>query len=76
MGIVESIANFGHILGPFFVQLSNDRHLNPIFSINILRLTIGTIPIFFLNEEKATITKVEEDEPVVKGKKKLSEIAN
>ena len=76
MGIIEIIANFGAILGPIFVQLSNDNHFNPIFSINLLRLTIGTIPLFFLNEEKAKITKVEEDEPVAKAIRRHSELSN
>lgn len=75
MGVIEILANFGHILGPVFVQLSNDEHLNPIFAINLFRFTIGTIPLFFLNEEKAKITIVEEEEPV-KLRSRLSEIAN
>ena len=76
IGIIEAIANIGHIFGPFFVQVSNDNHLNPIFSLNLLRLTIGTIPLFFLNEEKAKITKVEENEPAVKAIRRHHDIAN
>lgn len=75
IGIIEVIANFGAILGPALVQMSNEHHLNPIFSINILRLTIGTIPLFFLNEDKAKITKVEEDEPAAKVIRRHNEIA-
>jgi hypothetical protein len=48
VGITDFIANFGKTLGPSLIQLSSDYKLNAIFSVNIIRITIGTLPIFFL----------------------------
>jgi hypothetical protein len=45
------MTNFGSVIAPTLVQMSNDKGLNPIFSINLLRLA-GTLPLFFLNEGK------------------------
>jgi hypothetical protein len=49
---VEFLANFGNVLGPIFIQLSVDHSINPIFSVNLLRLTLGTLPLLCFVEQK------------------------
>ncbi len=45
----------GRVIGPPFVNLSTQHALKPIFSISLLNITVGTIPIFFLREKKIRI---------------------
>jgi hypothetical protein len=52
IGVVEFFTNFGKTLCPLLTQLSIQHALNPIFAINLLHITIGTLPIFLLNEKK------------------------
>jgi len=52
MGIIEFMNNFGSVLGPTVVQKSNDSGINPVFAVNLIRLTLGTLPLFLLNESK------------------------
>jgi hypothetical protein len=49
MGLIEFMSNFGSVLAPIIIQKSNDYGVNPIFAVNLLRLTIGTLPLFLLN---------------------------
>jgi hypothetical protein len=48
MGAVEFFGNIGNVVGPILIQMSVDNRINPIFSVNLLRLTLGTIPLLFL----------------------------
>lgn len=43
------MSNFGSVLGPTIVQKSNDSGINPIFAVNLIRLTVGTLPLLLLN---------------------------
>ncbi len=52
MGVVEAITNTGTVLGPALIQKASDSHMNPIFAVNLFRMTIGTLPLFFLSEKK------------------------
>jgi hypothetical protein len=54
MGIIELLSNIGKIIGPTLVQVSTDHNINPITSSNFIRILIGTIPIFFIDEEILT----------------------
>lgn len=56
IGLVEVIANFGHVLAPLLTELSIAHDINPIVSTNILRLTLGTIPVLFLATPTPTST--------------------
>lgn len=52
IGIIEFVINFGAILGPIVVQMSVDHNILPIVSINVIRLIIGTLPVFALTENR------------------------
>ena len=56
VGYIELLANFGRIFTPLLTQISLSHHLNAIFSINLVHIVFGTIPIFFIIE---TIKKEE-----------------
>lgn len=60
--MIEFIAGFGKTLGPKFVQISSNHSINPIFSVNILRLTLGTLPVFLLSEKKIDLAQLEHHE--------------
>ena len=57
VGYIEFLANFGRVFTPMLTQISLKHNLNAIFSINLVHITVGTIPIFFLAEGQI---KVEE----------------
>jgi hypothetical protein len=57
MSAVEFVANFGNIFGPMFIQMSVDKSINPIFSVNLLRLTLGTLPLLFFVERKLELNR-------------------
>jgi hypothetical protein len=52
MGAVEFLGSIGNVIGPSFTQMSVDHNINPIFSVNLLRLTLGTLPLLFFVERK------------------------
>lgn len=52
VGYIEFLANFGKIFTPLLAQISVSHNVNAIFSINLIHITIGTIPIFFLAERQ------------------------
>jgi hypothetical protein len=52
MSAVEFLCNFGNVLGPIFIQMSVDHSINPLFSVNLLRLTLGTLPLLCFVEQK------------------------
>lgn len=59
---VEVLVITGLAVCPTLVQLSLDHGLNAIAAIAVLRLIFGTIPAFFLNEEKSHLLPKEKSE--------------
>jgi hypothetical protein len=59
ISIIELIVNIGPTVSPTLVQLSVDHGLNAIVSIAMIRLLFGTLPLFFLNEERAILTQMD-----------------
>ncbi len=55
ISIIEAISNIGTVFGPILVQQSVNHHVNPIFAINLLRITIGTLPLLFLSEKRINL---------------------
>lgn len=55
VGYIEFLANFGKIFTPMLTQISLSHNLNAIFSINLVHITLGTIPIFFIIERQIKV---------------------
>ncbi len=52
VGITEFIITIGLVLAPTVVQASIDSNINPIVSVTILRIVIGTLPLFLHTEQR------------------------
>ena len=52
IGLIESICTIGLVAAPTAVQSSIDHGINPIVSINIIRIIIGTLPLFLYVEQR------------------------
>lgn len=68
VGYIEFLANFGKIFTPLLAQISVNHNLNAIFTINLVHITIGTIPIFFLAESQIKLKDGMESIEQEKGK--------
>lgn len=55
VGVIEFIANFGKLFAPALAQKSLEHQLSPIFTINIIHLVLGTLPVFMINEQKVEV---------------------
>ena len=63
VGVIEFLAGFGKTLGPKVVQISSNNGINPIFSVNLMRLTFGTLPVLLLSEKKINLASLNDDDP-------------
>lgn len=59
IGFIELLADFGKMLGPYVTDFSNQKGLSPIFTVSLMHITIGTIPVMFLVEKKIQFSKLE-----------------
>ena len=59
VSVIECITNSGRVISPEIIQVSTVHHMNPIFATNLLRVTVGTLPILLINEDKIRIEKSE-----------------
>jgi hypothetical protein len=76
MGTVEFLANIGNVIGPIFVRMSFDYGVNPIFSVTLFRLTLGTLPILFLVEQKSSLKAPKESQFLSSPDGETKEISN
>lgn len=59
VGLIEGISTIGILIAPIVVQASIDRNINPIISVNILRILIGTLPLFIHTEQRIQLNQEE-----------------
>ena len=52
IGFIELGSNLGKMFGPYVTDFSNHRGLNAIFTVNLMHITVGTLPVLFLLEKK------------------------
>jgi hypothetical protein len=55
MGAIEVIMSLGSLAAPTLIQLAVDCKVSPIVFIGVLRLLLGTLPLFLLNEERTLL---------------------
>jgi len=46
------IGNLGKVVTPTLIQIVNGLNINAIFGLNIIRLTLGTIPLLLMSIKK------------------------
>lgn len=59
VGLIEAISTLGILLAPIVVQASIDHSINPIISVNILRILIGTLPLLIHTEQRIQLSQEE-----------------
>lgn len=59
VGLIEAISTIGILVAPMVVQSSIDHNINPIISVNILRILIGTLPLFIHTEQRIQLNQDE-----------------
>jgi hypothetical protein len=57
IGFIELWTNLGKTFAPYVTDFSNQKGLSAIFSVNLMHITIGTLPVLFLIEKKIQINK-------------------